>query len=572
VNRSSRLFLLVATVLASFSLVGTASAAPTFTLTEPVDGQRINGYVSINGYAPVGTTLTAATCAISNTSYSTPFDCLYMTRWISIGHTVNGGEGFKTISIVVTDATGSTSINRTVYNDLTNPNTFIDSGPAQGTTITGTTASWGFSASETSTFECSLDDSGFVPCTTPFNATALEDGEHTFSVRAIDQVGRVDASPATRTINVNNAPPTVSGFDGPEGLTNNDSPGWVFSVSRPDALVDCRIDDGPWTDCTDRNHEATNLVDGPHTFQARAYLAGPTDVQDPPSSVSFTVDTVAPTLSFVSPKSAFGGLSAEFEITSSDTDIDQVSCVVDGNWTYFYNDCDLGTIVNFFPEDAGGEHYIEAWARDEAGNESSSIDWSWTQYPDPPETQIATKPEPSVAVPVAYFGFTSSAGTEFECSVDGGAFVSCPSSHSISGLAGGTHALQVRAKDPAGQLDPSPDSAVFTMLAPALTTLPAPPRPTVTSPKLNSKTLGLKVTGAAMVKATVDLCKKKKVKGKKKIVCSRVTGGTAKVTADGTVTVTLGKKLKKKTKYRVTILVTGADGQTTKLVKTLKTK
>ena len=56
-----------------------------------------------------------------------------------------------------------------------------------------------FSSSEpNSTFECNLDSGSWDPCTSPKSYSGLANGEHTFSVRAIDRAGNVDASPETR--------------------------------------------------------------------------------------------------------------------------------------------------------------------------------------------------------------------------------------------------------------------------------------------------------------------------------------------------------------------------------------
>jgi hypothetical protein len=44
-------------------------------------------------------------------------------------------------------------------------------------------------------FECSLDGAAFSPCTSP-HTVKVKKGKHTFSVRAIDQAGNVDGTPA----------------------------------------------------------------------------------------------------------------------------------------------------------------------------------------------------------------------------------------------------------------------------------------------------------------------------------------------------------------------------------------
>jgi hypothetical protein len=46
------------------------------------------------------------------------------------------------------------------------------------------------------TFECSIDSAVFEVCTSPIIIDSLKPGEHTFEVRAIDQSGNVDETPA----------------------------------------------------------------------------------------------------------------------------------------------------------------------------------------------------------------------------------------------------------------------------------------------------------------------------------------------------------------------------------------
>ena len=81
------------------------------------------------------------------------------------------------------------------------PNTTLESGPAGG--VSSDSASFTFSADkENSTFRCSLDGSGFAPCSSPAQYTGLADGEHTFRVSAVDSTGGTDETPASRTWSV----------------------------------------------------------------------------------------------------------------------------------------------------------------------------------------------------------------------------------------------------------------------------------------------------------------------------------------------------------------------------------
>jgi Ca2+-binding RTX toxin-like protein len=78
--------------------------------------------------------------------------------------------------------------------DTAAPETTIVKGPKHKTRKRKATIE--FSSSEAgSTFECSLDGKPFAPCTSPF-AKKVKRRRHSFQVRAIDQAGNADPSPA----------------------------------------------------------------------------------------------------------------------------------------------------------------------------------------------------------------------------------------------------------------------------------------------------------------------------------------------------------------------------------------
>jgi hypothetical protein len=97
--------------------------------------------------------------------------------------------------------------------DTAAPDTTISSGPAHGSSTTGTTARFGLAASEPgSRLECKLDgEPDFAPCSRPDAAefSGLEPGRHVVEVRAIDVAGNADPTPAWRwwTVVVADQPP-----------------------------------------------------------------------------------------------------------------------------------------------------------------------------------------------------------------------------------------------------------------------------------------------------------------------------------------------------------------------------
>src|SRR5204862_8158660 len=107
---------------------------------------------------------------------------------------------------------------------------------------------------------------------------------------------------------------------------------------------------------------------------------------------------------------------------------------------------------------ADGQHSFEVRARDLLGNvDSSPAIRTWTVDTAGPDTAIDSGPSGTTTTASASFGFSSgdsSAG--FECRLDGGGWSSCSSPKPYSGLADGAHTFDVRAKDGAGNVDPTP--------------------------------------------------------------------------------------------------------------------
>ena len=80
----------------------------------------------------------------------------------------------------------------------------------------------------------------------------------------------------------------------------------------------------------------------------------------------------------------------------------------------------------------------------------------------PPDTAIVSGPTALVRGRTATFTFSSDdPGATFECSLDGAPFFACVSPFTTPPLPGGDHIFQVRARDAAGNLDPTPTSFPF---------------------------------------------------------------------------------------------------------------
>ncbi|MBX3015935.1 MAG: cadherin-like domain-containing protein [Caldilineaceae bacterium] len=128
---------------------------------------------------------------------------------------VNAEGSLTIVTCTATDSAGQTgaadgSPNRAdIWLDSLAPDTAITAQPANP--ASDAAASFHFTGSDTASavagYQCQLDGGSFAPCTSPTLYSGLSNGSHTFQVRAIDQAGNVDASPASVTWLVN-VPPT----------------------------------------------------------------------------------------------------------------------------------------------------------------------------------------------------------------------------------------------------------------------------------------------------------------------------------------------------------------------------
>lgn len=115
----------------------------------------------------------------------------------SIGPTLSAAPGGRASSSRTTPDAPSSSPDRSGASsspspeDLDPPDTRVS-----GEYPAGDTAVLAFSANEPASFACSLDDAAYTACGSPMRYSDLAPGQHTFAVRATDDAGNADPSPA----------------------------------------------------------------------------------------------------------------------------------------------------------------------------------------------------------------------------------------------------------------------------------------------------------------------------------------------------------------------------------------
>ena len=122
-------------------------------------------------------------------------------------------DGPHTFAVRAVDEFGNadpTPESRTFTVDTTGPETVITFGPADGSTVDTRQVTFGFESPEPVVgFECSLDGGAFDDCESPYVTPELDDGPHTFAVRAVDADGFADTTPDTRSFTVDAPPRTI---------------------------------------------------------------------------------------------------------------------------------------------------------------------------------------------------------------------------------------------------------------------------------------------------------------------------------------------------------------------------
>jgi hypothetical protein len=378
---------------------------------------------------------------------------------------ISVADGSHTYTARATDAAGNVSAisnARTVVVDTTAPRTDILAGPSGSTA--STTAIFSFSADDpAATFECSLNGAAFTTCTSPKTYTGLGEGAHSFHVRATDQAGNTDPTPAIRSWTVDLTAPAAPVITSPpDGTTSNTGSFTVSGMVEAGSVVE--IFDGVTSKGTVSATGGTwskafaGVADGSHTYTAIASdSAGNTSAVS--NSRTVIVDTTPPHTSVDSgPAASTNETTATLTFSSSEGG-SSFDCRLDGA---AFASCSSPVSYSSLAE---GSHTFEVKATDAAGNtDATPATRSWTVDTTAPGTTVDSGPSDPTNATGASFGFSSSeVGSSFECSLDGSPLVTCSPPAVYSSLTEGSHTFEVKATDAVGNTDPTPASYAWTV-------------------------------------------------------------------------------------------------------------
>lgn len=432
-------------------------------VAEPQSGGFINDTTPLfRGTADPGTTVIIA---INGTDVgSTTVDS--SGNW-SFSPTTALVEGPYTASARAQASNGETSglFNLSFTVDITPPRTSFTLD--QPTRTTSRSARFRFISTEFGSFECSLDGGSYQACTSPYQINDLPDGEHVFRVRSRDRAGNVEQTPATDYWTIDTVPPVTRIVDGPPRRSREQRVSFTLEASEEIERFECLLDGQqlPSGDCGTVT-VAVNLTEGSHTLQARAVdfvgLAGEfasyewvTDLTPPPTPVLQQPSAGAPLNSRTPAISgtAEPGSTVTITITISQTNERRTGTATAdaaGSWAFTPSS-----------ELADGDYQLALQARDEAGNVNSNFSTvSFSVDATPPDTSIIEGPASVIYEPNLKFSFQASEQVEeFQCKLnEQQEFQPCPQDlvNGTRRFEPGGYTLQVRARDRAGNVDPTP--------------------------------------------------------------------------------------------------------------------
>jgi hypothetical protein len=220
-----------------------------------------------------------------------------------------------------------------------------------------------------------------------------------------------------------------------------------FQSNEKSAMLECSLDRAQFQTCASPK-TYTGLPRGKHSFRVRA-VDGAGNTDPTPATREWNVDAKAPATKLTGAPDDFSSGGDRFEFASSERHSSFECKLDDGD----YEAC---SSPKAYPGLDDGAHRFRVRAIDRAGNpDPSPASRKWTVDTNPPETAIENGPPHVSHKDTATFTVSSEAGATFECRLDDHSWGECGQ---MSGLSDGKHVMRARAKDRAGNADPTPAS------------------------------------------------------------------------------------------------------------------
>lgn len=327
------------------AITGSAQASIVFTATDNLSG------------------VASTQCALDGAAFTNCTSPLNLTALSQAKHTLiiratdmaanKSADATATWQVNLTAATITISSSPANVSNQTSANFAFSATPAPATTI--------------ASYLCSIDAAAAATCTSPIAYTALKDGNHTFSVSAVDSSG-ITSSPLTKTWLVDTVAPTIAFNLTPPALDKSAAPSFQFTTSDGTgsgvASTQCSLDGATFATCANPL-ALTGLTEGSHTLKAHALDNASNASLD--ISYTWAIDLTVPVVKILTgPATASTSASATFTFSATDlpasTGLSKVQCMLD---TAAFVACTSPVTYSALLD---GSHTFSVSALDNAGN------------------------------------------------------------------------------------------------------------------------------------------------------------------------------------------------------------
>ena len=428
------------------------------TLTVADTWQPESGILRFNGTADDTIGLAAVQVSVDDGAF---VDAAFANgAWQTALH-VQAPEGRTlTLTVRASDHAGrTTEITQAIGTDLSAadaPDTSIDSGPANPSPEN--VAIFGFTGTANAVaFDCQLDDGAYLPCVSPTSYADLSKGAHTLRVRAIDERGFADITPAEVVWTVAASALDVTLTQTPENPTTSRHAEFHFTGNG--AGFQCSLDDAEFGPCTSPQGYST-LKDGKHTFLVRAINDNGVGTA---ARFGWTVQNGAPV---AASQQVTTSVNHPLPITLNASDEDTLTYRVITPPAHGVL-LDAAPTLSYVPDSGySGTDSFTFSADDGLASATPATVYITIQAATgaEPDTIITAKPTDPTVSRTASFAFTAGAGISlYACSLDSAAFAPCTSPITYSELALGSHTFAVRASSELGVVESTPATFSWTV-------------------------------------------------------------------------------------------------------------
>ena len=446
----------------------TADASVSFTMDNIVPSVSISA-PAVNSYTDLTSTTVVWSGSDSLSGVQGYQYSMDGAAWSSLSLGVSQGftglaEGDHTARVKATDnAQNFRVVSITVHVDLTAP-TLTISSPSEGSIFNSSTVTVSGSATDASSgvhgYEYRVDGQGWSVSSGSLSHvfSSLSDGSHKVEVRSTDNVGNSEIRSVNFTADV--TAPTLT-ITAPTAGQNFNLSSVLVSWTGSDLGTGLqgfryKIDTGVWSSI-DMTFENTfsSLAEQTHTVYVEAYDVAHNHVM---ASITFRVDTIAPTLSITAPSNGLYVTVNSMTVTWTRSDLNSgiqgCSYSIDG---LAWSSISFATVSNMFAGLTDGEHTADVRCFDNAGNiQTRSVSFTVdtvdpTLSIDNPSNLFLTN---STSVTVYWNGSDATSGIQgYQYQIDNGGYsaTSADISHTFSGQSNGLHRVDVKAIDVAGR-------------------------------------------------------------------------------------------------------------------------